>query len=231
MHHKHQTATHEHSENQYNLQYKHYQEQYTNNKIVFHDPWEDYYRKQETKEMPSNNNNDESNNGQGEEEDKQNQEHLRYHEEEQNRDFQQEQENQIDFPPEKPIDFYQEPEKHVEYKSNEADLDLAHHRDDKQNDNDNKSLDQISIQTQESSVCNTEYDTSSRSFSIDSFSHDSTSGFVETDNTLSDTKDEQEETKEEVTNLSFLYISDVKHMYRYIIIKMMSSLLFYIERY
>ncbi|XP_037818912.1 glycogenin-1 isoform X2 [Lucilia sericata] len=35
---------------QYNLQYQHYQEHYTNKKIEFHDPWEDYYSKQEAKE-------------------------------------------------------------------------------------------------------------------------------------------------------------------------------------
>ncbi|KAM7344413.1 uncharacterized protein ACRADG_011151 [Cochliomyia hominivorax] len=48
---------------QYNEQYKHYQEYYTDKKIEFHDPWEEYYNKEERKaEIQTNVNNNNNNN-------------------------------------------------------------------------------------------------------------------------------------------------------------------------
>lgn len=53
---------------QYNLQYEYYQQQFTNEKIEFHDPWEDYYRKQETNAEMQNKNDDVAENRQENEE-------------------------------------------------------------------------------------------------------------------------------------------------------------------
>ncbi|KAI8128482.1 Glycogenin-1 [Lucilia cuprina] len=151
---------------QYNLQYQHYQEHYTNNKIEFHDPWEDYYSKQEANEEIQTNSdgytqgNAENGNVNGEWQSKENQMEQDYHHHHQHQEhhydhYQQqvvdESNKNFEIQPVISVDFERQNEAievtATSRESCECEAIAITNRDDRENDNDNTEQDRINTTT------------------------------------------------------------------------------------